>query len=92
MKRSRFVFWQPTPSPHQSSYMRNLAAMLPDSEIIAVFEQPLDESRIELGWVAPDFGRIQVVITPNPPQVHQLASHAAAQSIHVLSGLRSPMI
>jgi len=92
MKRSRIVFWQPMPSPHLSSYMRNLAAMLPDSKIIAVFEQPLEESRIALGWVGPDFGRIQVVAAPNQSQVHKLASDAAAQSMHILSDLRSPMI
>lgn len=92
MRRSRIVFWQSMPSPHLSSYMRTLAAMLPNSEVIAVFEQPLKDIRIALGWVNPDLGKIQVVAAPNRPLIHNLASDVAAQSMHLLSDLRSPMI
>ena len=92
MKRSRIVFWQPMPSPHLSSFMRNLAAMLPGSEIISVFEKPLKDNRIALGWVDPDFGRIQVVAAPNQAQVNQLALESAAQSMHILSDFGSSMI
>jgi len=65
---------------------------LPNSEIVAVFEQPLEETRIALGWVGPDLGRIQVVAPPNKQQIYKLASDGAAHSMHLLSDLRSPMI
>lgn len=92
MKRSRIVFWQPTPSPHQSSFMRSLANLLPNNKIVGVFENPLPQARMNLGWCTPDFGRIQTVVAPDKEQMLQLAHETPGTSIHVLSGLRSPMI
>ncbi len=92
MKRSRIVFWQPTPSPHQSSFMRSLANLIPNSKVVGVFESPLPKARRDLGWCTPDFGKMQTVVAPGKEQMLQLAHETPSTSIHVLSGLRSPMI
>lgn len=92
MKTDRIVFWQPTPSPHQSSYLRSLANLLPLTNVVGVFEHSIPEPRRDLGWSLPNFGRIQLVLAPDKEQILQLLRESPESTMHVLSGLRSPMI
>lgn len=72
--------------------MRNLANLLPSTEVVGVFENPLPQARTNLGWCTPNFGRIQTVVAPDKEQLFQLVHETPDTSIHVLSGLRSRMI
>lgn len=72
--------------------MRSLANLLPQTRILGVFEHSISQARRDLGWSMPNFGRVQTIVAPTINEISQIARESPESSIHVLSGLRSPMI
>jgi glycosyltransferase involved in cell wall biosynthesis len=85
----RIVFWQNALSFHQSAHIRALAAMR-GCEVTWVVQETVRPTRAALGWPVPDPGRAQVVVSPGPEAVRELAHDRPDQSAHVFSGLRGP--
>jgi len=88
MKYDRIIFWQETPSPHQAPWIRSLAELVPESEIVAVFLQSgLSQDRIALGWQSPDYGNVRILISPGKAIVDQLIHGDACYTTHIFSGM-----
>ena len=92
MRRDRIVFWLNMPSPHQSSFLRAFADLLPQKTIVAVFETPLSEERLALGWHIPDLGRIETVMSPTRLTIDAIALSDPDNTIHIFGGMLEPMI
>ena len=88
MRRNRIVFWQGQPSPHQSSYLRALANLLPGTTVIGVFEHLLEKERLALGWVPADLGLVEVIVSPNQRAIVKLALHDPENTVHIFSEVR----
>jgi glycosyltransferase involved in cell wall biosynthesis len=88
MKYDRIIFWQDTPSPHQAPWIRALAKLVPESEIVAVFLQSgLSQDRIALGWQSPDYGNVRILISPGKAIVDQLIHGDVCHTTHIFSGM-----
>ena len=92
MRRNRIVFWQGSPSPHQSSYLRALADLLPEKTIVGVFERHLEKERLALGWRAPNLGRMEIVMSPDRRTIEEIALREPENTVHIFGGLRVPMV
>jgi glycosyltransferase involved in cell wall biosynthesis len=90
--RNRIVFWLGEPSPHQSSYLRALADLLPEKTIVGVFEQNLEKERLALGWRAPSLGRMETVMSPDRRTIGEIALCEPENTVHIFGGLRLPMV
>jgi glycosyltransferase involved in cell wall biosynthesis len=87
MKSRRIVFWQETPSPHQVPWIRALASLLPDGEVIGVFQRELRQHRLAMGWSPPDCGQTQVFMAPDRATMDQLIYDDCERTVHVFSGM-----
>jgi glycosyltransferase involved in cell wall biosynthesis len=88
MKNKRIIFWQETPSPHQAPWIRALAELVPDSDIVVVCQQSgLSPDRIALGWQPPDFGNVRTYISPDKERVDQLIECDESTTTHVFSSM-----
>jgi glycosyltransferase involved in cell wall biosynthesis len=92
VRRNRIIFWLGQPSPHQSSYLRALANLLPEKTIMAVFQQQLEEERLELGWRVPYLGRTEMIKSPDQKKIEDIALHDPENTIHIFGGIRLPMV
>ena len=86
MNCKRIVFWQETPSPHQAPWVRSLAELLPDGRVTGVFSSRLGARRAAMGWHPPDYGKAQVVISPNRFVLKDLLARDPQRTIHIFSG------
>ena len=92
MARKRIVFWQTMPSPHQSSYIKALGELLPNADILGVYDHSLNQDRRDLGWNEPNFGRVQTIISPDPKDITRIALNDPENSINLFGGLRTRLI
>lgn len=84
----RTVFWQKTPSPHQAPWIRALAEMVPNMDIVGVFQESgLSQERIALGWQPPNYGNARILISPDKVMADQLIQQNAGQTLHIFSGM-----
>ena len=90
MPRTRFVFWQGQPSPHQSNFLRALAASSPEAEVLAIFENSLEQKRIGLGWHSPDLTGVNVRFATRQ-MINDVVSDRSIDSVHIFSGFRLPL-
>lgn len=86
MKHDRVIFWQEMPSPHQAPWIRALADLLPDVQVLGVFQRRLSQNRLAMGWSSPDYGKAQVVIAPDQPLVEYLLGSDPERTVHIFSG------
>jgi len=80
----RVYFWQSTPSPHLSAFMRALAEMPGIEQVQAVFTRPQPERRLIMGWEA-DFGDVEVHYSPDGHRLSKLLEEADERAVHVFS-------
>jgi len=83
----RIVFWQDFPSPHQAPWIRALAGLLPEGEVICVFQRDIEPRRLAMGWSPPDLGQARVLTAPNRSTVHRLLHRDGEETIHVFSSI-----
>ncbi|MGO9312919.1 MAG: glycosyltransferase [Syntrophobacteraceae bacterium] len=86
MKHDRIVFWQGNPSPHQAPWIRALADISSAQMVTGVFNDDLTRHRLDLGWHPPDYGKAQVLISPDRPTIERLVSGYPERTVHVFSG------
>lgn len=84
---SRVVFWTQMLNPHLMPYARVLAQRNGVSVQIATYEE-MTADRLRLGWTAPDVGQAEVIIRPELRDIRRLISRAAAQTVHIMHGIR----
>ncbi len=88
MKNERIVFWQDIPSPHQAPWIRALAGLVPDADIVSVFQQSgLPQDRIALGWQPPHYGNTRILISPDKSEVDQLIQRNDFNTTHIFSSM-----
>ncbi|MDR2039814.1 MAG: glycosyltransferase family 4 protein [Bacteroidales bacterium] len=80
----KFVFWQNILSIHQSAFLRNLAEKYP---VTLVVEESIGKERTQEGWIDPNFGKTDIVVSPDEVHFHQMIENPEA--IHVFSGIDS---
>jgi len=80
------VFWQNMLSIHQSAYIRALADM--GHNVTMVAERDVILVRRELGWDAPNFGPVRVLLSPDEKTVSELVCESVKDTVHVIGGLR----
>jgi len=84
----KWIFWQVVPSPHLAPFFRELARKLGSSGVVhCVFERPVPQERLDLGWALPDYGDALVVIQPEPAEVEALLDARDSRTHHFFSGL-----
>jgi len=81
-----FIFWQAIPSPHQSSFLRALAAL--GHSVTLVADREYIPARQQMGWVAPDLTGVELIFNPTEHQLHRLIKQDADTNIHISSGVR----
>ncbi|MBI5100210.1 MAG: glycosyltransferase family 4 protein [Nitrospirae bacterium] len=80
------VFWQNMLSMHQSAYIRALAGM--GHSVTVVAEREVVLALRALGWSAPDFGAVRVLLSPDEKTVSDLVCDGEKDTVHVIGGLR----
>ena len=80
------VFWQNILSPHQSAFLRALAAAGHEVTIITV--ESMTDDRRTLGWQVPDMGLCRVIVAPAVEQTRHLVNANPQETIHILAGAR----
>lgn len=80
------LFWQNILSPHQSAFLRALAAE--GHSVTVVASEAMEPDRAALGWQVPDMGQARVVVDPLEETVLHLITSSSKDSIHVLAGAR----
>ena len=91
MAISKIIFWQPFASPHQEAFLEAVAEQFPGEVILGV-ESDMPSERIAQGWRKPAHKRVRVVDISNPENHAALASHNAADSLHVFTGFFSHLL
>jgi glycosyltransferase involved in cell wall biosynthesis len=88
-----FVFWQNIISPHQSSFLRALAAN--GHKVTVVATEAITPDRLALGWKVPDTGKCEVILAPSSEEIRQIiggggrrAGSSEQDAIHILAGAR----
>lgn len=87
MVRDRVVFWQLSPSPHQAPFVREIAAILPTGQTVAVFQQPPTAARLGMGWDKANYGTTQIVMAPEDGAVRALLAAEPEESVHIFSSM-----
>jgi len=82
--RSRIVFWQGSPSPHQAGCIRSLAERY---EVDLVCSGSLSNERTSLGWNGGDFGRARLFVNPEENEIEELVHAHPSNSVHLVSAL-----
>lgn len=82
----RVVFWHNIISPHQSSFLRALAAT--DSEVVVVTQEKISKYREQQGWRVPEMPGVQIIIAPSQQEIGSIINQDIAESIHVIAGAR----
>lgn len=86
-----FVFWQPTLSIHQAPMLRALAAFGHDVHLVC--DADVSPARRRAGWQQPDYGDVEVHLSPSALDRRRLERRFLEANLHVFSGLGSyPMI
>jgi glycosyltransferase involved in cell wall biosynthesis len=80
-------FWQRIISPH----MVPLASALVDLgvDVIYVAEQEMSVDRKEQGWVAPNLGKVRLLLCPSPQHATEIAETAGVDSVHICQSVRA---
>jgi glycosyltransferase involved in cell wall biosynthesis len=78
-----FIFWQNALCILQSAFLRNLAEI---HDVILVSETEMDPVRIKHGFYIPDFGKVQVIISPSEDKIMELFK---LNAIHIVSGVQA---
>lgn len=86
---NRIFFWEILPSPHQSAFIAALGDRLGVGSVTCVYEQPLDEKRLAMGWQQPDFGTASVFVEPDPKVLEALLEAARPPAVNVVGGIVS---
>jgi glycosyltransferase involved in cell wall biosynthesis len=76
-----FIFWQSELCILHSAFLRNLAKM---HDAILVSEVEMNPMRIKHGFYIPDYGKVQVIISPN-----EITKLFNMDAIHVISGIQA---
>jgi len=89
-KKQKWIFWQVVPSPHLAPFFRELARKLgSEGEVICIFECPVPQERLNLGWALPDYGGVKTIIAPTEVEVERLVETGSSAAFHFFSGLIS---
>lgn len=76
------------PSPHQSSLLRALAENT-DIDVSVIAAYPIPDWRSDLGWKAPDFGKVDVIVSPSDNELAELfRTYSNPADVHIFSGTR----
>jgi glycosyltransferase involved in cell wall biosynthesis len=87
----RIVFWQNYQNALQSAMIRALASIVPN--VVLVTQDDLPDWRRECGWDIPDFGKTELIVSPNQAIVSSLLKEKEQESIHIFSASRiDPMV
>jgi glycosyltransferase involved in cell wall biosynthesis len=78
-----FIFWQSTFCILHSAFLRNLAETY---NVILVSETEITPMRIKHGFYIPDFGKVQVIVSPNEDDISQMFK---LDAIHIVSGVQA---
>lgn len=84
----RLIFWEPVLSPHKADLLRALARSPGVSGVTLVAQQDLPAHRQQLGWVRGDLSGLDVAVAPTPQDIRTMVKGAAAESVHIFSGMR----
>lgn len=84
--KQRIVFWQHTPSMHQSAFLSALAST-PAVRVSLVTTGPLESNRIAMGWRRPEFLELDWRDQPTYREIEQLLDQDPTESVHMFSGL-----
>jgi glycosyltransferase involved in cell wall biosynthesis len=81
----KFIFWEDIISPHQSSFLRNLAEK---ENVTLVVEKEMYPERVKQGWVTPDVGKCNLIISPTSNEVDGIFNNHS-HSYHFFDGVGS---
>jgi glycosyltransferase involved in cell wall biosynthesis len=81
-------FYQNMICPHAAPFLKELAN-IKDINLIWVVDCDVLPYRSQMGISLPDFGNAKIIQTQDARKIRDIVSQSAADSIHVLSGLRS---
>ena len=82
-----FIFWQNIISPHQSTFLLELAKK---AHVTLVVEREMDRERIGQKWEVPSTDGIELIVAPSESQIESVLSLDAVQ---VFSGIDAyPMV
>jgi glycosyltransferase involved in cell wall biosynthesis len=88
---SHIIFWQNILSPHNSAWIRALAAT-DGVRVTIVAERETESARKALGWSVPHFGRAVVITCSDPKVVGNLIQDAGEDAVHVVGPMRSVLL
>jgi glycosyltransferase involved in cell wall biosynthesis len=78
-----FIFWQNVLCILHSAFLRNLAET---HNVILVSEIEMDPMRIKHGFYIPDYGKVQVIVSPDEDKITDLLK---LDAIHIISGVQA---
>lgn len=85
MQTRNIAFWQRSPSPHQSAYIRAMAELPGIENVRAVFIRDLDLWRRSMGWSRPNFGSVDVICNPDTHVFDTLLNERGAECTNIVS-------
>jgi glycosyltransferase involved in cell wall biosynthesis len=78
-----FIFWQNALCILHSAFLRNLAET---HKVILVSEVKMDPMRINQGFYIPDYGKVQMIVSPDENTITDLLK---LDAIHIISGVQA---
>lgn len=89
MSRYRFVFWEPSVSPHKLALFGALAARPEVAGCVYVAQEGLPSGRAAQGWALATIDTFDIRITPDAARIAELFDAIPSViTIHLFSGLR----
>ncbi|GHT43334.1 hypothetical protein FACS189438_0310 [Bacteroidia bacterium] len=79
-----YIFWQNGLGIHQFAFLRNLAEQ---HDVVLVVQEETLQSRIKHGWYIPDYGKVEIIVSPNQSQIDECL--LIKNAIHIFSGIQS---
>lgn len=83
--KRNIVFWQRSPSFHQSAYIRALAQNQNIQSVRGVFMSEHSIARRKMGFPVPDFGNVDVIIDPDIHQFDVLLDEGLSGATNIVS-------
>lgn len=87
MQQTTILFWQHMLSIHQAPLISELAA-LSNHKVILMATSAVPSERTRQGWDSGNFGQAEVIVAPSSATILQMAMLPAANTVHIVSGLR----
>jgi len=82
----RYVFWQNIPNHLQSPWISALAKRN-DTRVQVITEEEIEERRLQLGWIPPDFSPAELRIGISREEARATIREAGPEAVHIFGGL-----